>query len=155
MGGTVSLYLKDETLRLLDAEVERQAAADRAMGHTGRRVTNRSQLIERIIEEHLSAERPLSHEEIQYHVVSLAEEYGAQKVSLFGSYARGEATAASDVDVLLEKGRIRGLQVLDFQEELSRRLGKSVDVVTTAGASERFLGRIRQDEVILYEAARA
>ena len=62
------------------------------------------------------------------------------------------ATGDSDIDLLLEKGAIRGMQVLDFQEELSRRLGRSVDVVTTAGASERFLEKIRSDEVVLYVA---
>ena len=155
MGGTVSLYLKDDTLRLLDAEVERQAAVDRANGLSGRRITNRSQLIERIVEEHLGQNRPLPLERIEYCVVSLAKKYKAEKVSLFGSYARNEATAASDVDILLEKGQIRGLQVLDFQDELAEKLGKQVDVVTTAGASKNFLDKIREDEVVLYEAVRA
>ena len=45
------------------------------------------------------------------------------------------------------------MQVLDFQDELARRLNRAVDVVTTAGASERFLKKIRQDEVVLYEAS--
>lgn len=152
MAGTISLYLSDTTLRKLDAEVERCAAQDRAEGLTGRQITNRSKLIERIIEEHLDSNGGLSLEEISYAVVPLAEEYGAAKVSLFGSYARGEADAASDVDILLEKGAIKGLQVLNFQEELEKRLGRNVDVVTTAGASKRFLERIAQDEVTLYEA---
>ena len=81
-----------------------------------------------------------------------AEEYGAAKVSLFGSHARGEADESSDVDILLEKGAIKGMRVLDFQDELEQRLGRSVDVVTTAGASQRFLARIKPDEVVLYEA---
>ena len=136
MSGAVSVYLRDDVLRMLDAEVARRAAQERAQGLSGRQVTNRSKLVE----------------EIQYAVVSLAQEYGAQRVSLFGSYARGEADAESDVDLLLEKGAIHGMQVLDFQDELARRLGRNVDVVTTAGASERFLAKIRQDEVTLYEA---
>lgn len=153
MAGTVSIYLRDSTLRKLDAAVEQQAAADRARGLTGRQVTNRSRLIESIVEKHLDATCGISLEEIRYHVVSLAEEYGAGKVSLFGSHARGEANEASDVDILLEKGEIKGMRVLDFQDDLAQRLGKPVDVVTTAGASERFLEKIRQDEVVLYEAS--
>lgn len=127
MAGTVSLYLQDRTLAKLDAAVERCAAEDRAKDLTGREVTNRSRLIERIIEEHLAAEPKLSMEDIRYHVVSLAEEYGAEKASLFGSYARGEASESSDVDLLLEKGAIRGLRVLDFQDEPARRLGENFD----------------------------
>ncbi len=153
MAGTISLYLRDDTLRKLDAEVARAAAKDRARGLSGRQVTNRSKLVERIIEQYVDAAEMLSQEDIRYHVVSLSEQYGAAKVSLFGSYARGEANEDSDIDILLEKGDIKGLQVLDFQEDLARRLDRPVDVVTTAGASERFLAKIRQDEVVLYEAS--
>lgn len=153
MAATVSVYLQDETLRRLDALVAARAAEDRANGLEGRAVTNRSRLIERIIEEYLGASRPLPLEAIEYFVVDLAKEYGAKKVSLFGSYARGEANEASDVDLLLDKGDIRGLRVLDFQDELAQRLGRPVDVVTTAGAGERFLSKIKKDEVVLYEAS--
>ena len=153
MAGTISLYLRDDTLRKLDAEVARAAAKDRARGLSGRQVTNRSKLVERIIKQYVGAAEMLSQEDIRYHVVSLSEQYGAAKVSLFGSYARGEANEDSDIDILLEKGDIKGLQVLDFQEDLARRLDRPVDVVTTAGASERFLAKIRQDEVVLYEAS--
>ncbi|MEA5019059.1 MAG: nucleotidyltransferase domain-containing protein [Gordonibacter sp.] len=152
MAGAVSIYLRDDLLRRLDSAVERCAREDRARGLTGRHVTNRSKLIERIVEGYLDEKTNLDVEEIRYHVVSLAEEYGAAKVSLFGSFARGEASEASDVDILLEKGSIKGLRVLDFQDALSERIGRSVDVVTTAGASDRFLKNIRKDEVVLYEA---
>lgn len=152
MSGTVSLYLDDNILRRLDAQVERSAKLDRLQGRTGRQVTNRSKLIERIIEEYLDKQEQPPIEEIRYAVVSLAEEYGAERVSLFGSYARGEADESSDVDILLEKGAIKGMKVLDFQDDLAESLGRPVDVVTTAGASERFLQKIKQDEVVLYEA---
>lgn len=153
MATTVSVYLQDETLRRLDALVAVRAAEDRERGLEGRAITNRSRLIESIIEEHLGASRPLSISTIEYFVADLAKEYGAKKVSLFGSYARGEASETSDVDILLDKGDIKGLRVLDFQDDLSARLGRSVDVVTTAGASERFLSKIAKDEVVLYEAS--
>ena len=153
MGATVSLYLSDGMLQKLDAAVERRAKEERAQGLSGRQVTNRSKMIERIVSAHLSVEQPLSVSEIQHCVAGLAKEYGAERVSLFGSYARGEAASESDVDILLEKGAIRGLRVLDFQDALAERLGRSVDVVTTAGASERFLEKVRRDEVVLYEAS--
>ena len=115
-------------------------------------MANRSQIIEQLIEDGLVESGALSQSEIEYYVVKLAKEYGAAKVSLFGSYARGEADASSDVDILLDKGEIKGLQVLDFQEDLSEKLGRKVDVVTVEGASERFLSNISHDEVVLYEA---
>ena len=83
MAGTISLYLRDDTLRKLDAEVARAAADDRAHGLTGRQVTNRSKFIERIIEDHLDTSTLPSKQDIRYHVASLSEQYGAAKVSLF------------------------------------------------------------------------
>lgn len=152
MASPVSIYLRDDTLRKLDAAVAKRAAADRALGKTGRQVASRSSLVEQLVNEHLDDDPGLSLREIEYHVMTLAQEYGAERVSLFGSYARGEATKESDVDLLLEKGSIKGLCVLDFKDELERRLRKPVDVVTTAGASERFLRKIKADEVVLYAA---
>ena len=152
MGSNISIYLSDKALRTLDAAVEQRAEDDIEQGLSGRKVANRSRLIEQLIENHLGDTGPLSRAEIEYHVMSLAKEYGAAKVSLFGSYAREEADAFSDVDILLDKGEIKGLRVLDFQDELSTRLGRSVDVVTTVGASDRFLANIAKDEVVLYEA---
>ena len=153
MSKPVSIYLSDGTLRKLDVAVERQAAGDRARGYTGRQVANRSKLVEQALGAYLDDAAGLSVEQIRSCVVPLAQEYGAQKVSLFGSFARNDATGESDVDLLLDKGNIKGLRVLDFQEAVAQRLGRPVDVVTTAGASERFLSRIKKDEVVLYAAS--
>lgn len=152
MASPVSVYLSDDTLRKLDALVEQQAAIDRACGLEGRQVASRSKLISQYIAEKYERNHQLTIGEIHYAVVGLAEEYGASKVSLFGSYARGDQKPDSDIDILLEKGAIKGMQVLDFQEDLSHALGRPVDVVTTAGASERFLEKIAKDAVTLYEA---
>ena len=152
MAKTVSLYLSESTLAKLDALVRQRAAQDVNRGLAGRAVTSRSSFVEELIEAYEPPRDPLPVEDISYAVVSLAEEFGAQEVSLFGSYARGEATGSSDVDILLDRGAIKGLQVLEFQEALAQRLGRPVDVVTTAGASERFLERISREAQVLYTA---
>lgn len=153
MGKTISLYLSDEALAQLDEAVAARSEEDRNAGATGRAVTSRSSYIENLILKQAQVRLPLTREEISYAVISLAEEYGAAKVSLFGSHARGDAIADSDVDLLVEKGDMQGLEVFDFQEKLSEKLGCSVDVVTTTGASARFLDRIEKELVTLYEAA--
>ena len=152
MGANVSVYLSDAALAKLDAAVTKKAARDRAAGLTGRKVTSRSSVIEQLIVDQLESDGVLDRETIRYYAVKLGKEFGALKVSLFGSYARGDASPSSDVDILLDKGSIRGMRVLDFQDALTEKLGRSVDIVTTAGASARFLDRIRSDEVVLYEA---
>ena len=86
-------------------------------------------------------------------VTKIAKKYGVERVYLFGSYARGDATEKSDVDILIDKGEIRSLIDLSgFQLELSDSLDRNVDVVTTAGANKRFYDLINNDKVLLYES---
>ncbi len=61
----------------------------------------------------------------------IAERYGARRLSVFGSMARGDAHENSDVDLLIEPGRALsgfelGALLMDAQELLNRK----VDVVT-------------------------
>ena len=51
-------------------------------------------------------------EEIKEKTIPIAKKYGIDSMSLFGSYARGEATENSDVDFYIDKGDIKGL--LDY-----------------------------------------
>ena len=46
--------------------------------------------------------------EIRETVNRRAREYGAERVYLFGSYARGDANENSDIDLRIDKGEIRG-----------------------------------------------
>lgn len=54
-----------------------------------------------------------------------------KKASLFGSYARGDNSKDSDVDILveLEKGQSL-LDLVRLEKKLSENLGKKVDLVT-------------------------
>ena len=49
--------------------------------------------------------------EIQNAVSRLGKQYGAERIYLFGSYARGDMTATSDIDLRIDKGSIRGFQL--------------------------------------------
>ena len=80
--GAISIYLQDKTLRMLDAVVSSLAKEDKEYGLSGRQIINRSKLIERIIEDYLDTTNSLNIENIRYEVISLAEEYGANNVSL-------------------------------------------------------------------------
>ena len=67
--------------------------------------------------------------ELQAMIRPLVEKYGMKGARLFGSYARSEARAESDIDVLLDGGsNFRALDVFALAEELLERSGKSVDV---------------------------
>jgi predicted nucleotidyltransferase len=91
-------------------------------------------------------------DEIKNIVTTVAPKYGVQRVVLFGSYARGEGRENSDIDLLIDKGAIKGLfQFAAFQRELQEKLNKPVDVLTQGALSERFQRQIHKEEVLLYD----
>lgn len=92
-------------------------------------------------------------EELKKRIVPLAEAYGIEKVFLFGSYARGEATPKSDIDLRIDKGEIVGIQLGGFYADLEERLNISIDLLTTEQISPEFLNRIKKEEILLYERA--
>lgn len=51
-------------------------------------------------------------EEIKAIVAPIAAAHDVERIYLFGSYARGEATATSDIDLRVDKGRLKGLFAL-------------------------------------------
>ena len=90
-------------------------------------------------------------EEIKEKSIPIARKYGVKKLSLFGSYARGDADENSDLDFLIERGKIRGLQYVGFILDLEKNFNCSVDVVVESSRNKNFLAEIKNDEVILYE----
>lgn len=91
-------------------------------------------------------------EEIKSKTVPIAERHGISRMSLFGSYARGEATDESDIDIYVDKGEMNTLiKYMDFVYELEEGLNCHVDVVTTGIRDKEFLEIIQKDGVLLYE----
>lgn len=67
--------------------------------------------------------------ELRELVLPLLERFDMASAFLFGSYARNEATASSDIDLLLEgNAGFKALGVFGVAEELHRLTGKAVDV---------------------------
>ena len=91
--------------------------------------------------------------EIRDVVSRLAAQYGAKRVYLFGSYARGDMTSGSDIDLRIDKGAIRGLEMAGLLVDLEDALGIPVDLIPTGSLDDSFLAAIRDDEVLLYEAS--
>ena len=91
--------------------------------------------------------------EIKSIVSRLAKQYGAERIYLFGSYARGDSTPASDIDLRIDKGSIRGFHLGGLLLDLEDSFGIPVDLVPTSSLDQRFLDTIQKDEVLLYEAS--
>ena len=91
-------------------------------------------------------------DEIRRITVPIAARHGVERMRLFGSYARGEATEKSNVDLRIDCGRIKDLFGMGaLYADLQDQLQKPLDIVTTEGLDQRFLARIQPDEVLLYE----
>jgi len=94
---------------------------------------------------------PYTIAEIKNKITNTARRYGVQKVYLFGSYARGEAGNKSDIDICIEKGKLRTLfELSGFCQDLEETLGNKVDIVTTTGMSGSFKEQIEKDMILIY-----
>ena len=66
--------------------------------------------------------------EIRRRLEPIFRENGVKSAVLFGSYAKGEATENSDIDILVDSG-LRGLDFVGLIEYIRDALQKSVDVI--------------------------
>ncbi len=66
-------------------------------------------------------------------------------MAIFGSYARGEETEDSDVDLLVEFTGPMGFRYVDLAEELEALLGKKVDLVSKKGVKPKYYKAIKDD----------
>ena len=81
-------------------------------------------------------------------VPRIAGKYGARRVRVFGSVARGEADNQSDVDFLVDLDPGRSLLDLGgLQFELEALLGCPVDVVIERGLKPRISERVLREAV--------
>jgi uncharacterized protein len=83
-------------------------------------------------------------------ILRLASKRGARNLRVFGSVARGENDAESDIDFLVDLEPGRSLMDLGgLQSDLERLLGGKVDVVSSRGLRERVREHILRDAVPL------
>jgi len=83
-------------------------------------------------------------------ILHTASRYGAYNVRVFGSVARGEADAESDIDLLvdMEPGHSL-LDLIGFLIDVEEMLGCKVDVVTERGLRDRIRERVLKEAVAL------
>lgn len=91
-------------------------------------------------------------DELKIIIGDIAKQYGVKKIALFGSYSTGEETPDSDVDLLIDKGEIKGLFMFNsFVSSVQERLNKDVDVITYNSLNRSLIRDSVKNEVVLYE----
>lgn len=83
-------------------------------------------------------------------IIKVAKKYGLRNLCLFGSRARGDATRASDLDLLVEYADDMGLlDVIGFEQELGDILGIQVETVSEASLHPIIKDRVLAEAIPL------
>lgn len=81
-------------------------------------------------------------------LVPLIKRTGIKRAGIFGSYARGEQKASSDIDILIEPTKEIGFfEIIELEEELKKTLKKKIDLLTYASIHNLLRERILHEEV--------
>ena len=87
-------------------------------------------------------------------LAAVCRRYGVTRLDVFGSVRRGDARPDSDIDVLYElapHARL-GWRIEDLADELSARLGRSVDLVSRNALHQRLRDKVLSEARLLYAA---
>ena len=97
----------------------------------------------------------MSIDEIKKAVLPACREFGVQRLDAFGSFARGEASLSSDVDLLVEfdePDRSPAKRFFGFLHRLEDTLGCDVDLLTSGSLKNPyFKKRVMSERLPLYE----
>lgn len=88
-------------------------------------------------------------------IAAFCRRHHIQRLALFGSVLRADFRPDSDVDVLVqfEPGKTPGWEFFEMQSELSRILGRTVDLNTAGFLSPYFRERVIAEAETVYERA--
>jgi len=76
----------------------------------------------------------------------LHQRFGIEQIALFGSYARGEETQESDVDIaVLEMNLKSGFDIINAKNYLQNYLQRPVDIGTFKSMKTFIKNRIKKD----------
>ncbi|MBU7016644.1 MAG: nucleotidyltransferase family protein [Theionarchaea archaeon] len=77
----------------------------------------------------------------------LREKYKVKEIGIFRSYARGEQSETSDIDILVQLYEPMGWEFLDLKEFLESILNNNVDLVTNNALKSRIRDKILKEVV--------
>ncbi len=87
-------------------------------------------------------------ESIKEKIVPLLKENKVTKAGIFGSYARGEQTKKSDIDILIElDNNVSLLGFIDLKLKLEKVLRKKIDLVEYELIRKELKKRILNEEI--------
>ena len=86
-------------------------------------------------------------------LISICQRHDAIFLGVFGSFARGEATPDSDLDLVVRFANRKSLLgLVRLERALSEAVGRKVDLLTEASISPYLRDRIKAEMTVLYDA---
>jgi hypothetical protein len=82
---------------------------------------------------------------LRQHKPELQRKYPVSRLGVFGSYARGEATEKSDIDIAVELNGPMGLNFVAMANEIEDLFGIKTDVVPKRSIKPRYLPSVEKD----------
>jgi len=88
--------------------------------------------------------------ELKQTIVETLKELNPKEIAVFGSYARGEETPDSDIDILISYADpVDFFQIVGAIRQLEDKIHIKVDLVSKSAASQKFLSSIETDLIYL------
>ena len=79
------------------------------------------------------------------------------RLAVFGSTVRGEATSKSDLDLLIrlkpsgKRPKLGLFKLMEIEKALEQDLGRQIDLVTEDGLSPYIRPYVEKEKVVIYE----
>jgi len=84
---------------------------------------------------------------LRRHKPELQRKYPVSAIGIFGSYARGEATDKSDIDIAVEISGTMGLNFIAMADEIEDLFGIKTDVIPIRSIKPEYLQYVKKDIV--------
>lgn len=93
----------------------------------------------------------MSNQEIKNYITSFLKEKGVIKASIFGSFARGDNTESSDIDLILQLDSNKNLfDLAEIKVDLEEKFRRKIDVLTYNSINPRIREQILKEQEILF-----
>jgi len=99
-------------------------------------------------------EKVYTTDEIKAKLLPIFRAVPVEKAILFGSYAKGNPTQSSDIDIVIDsKGKIRGIDFFGVLEDITEALDIPVDLIEASQIIDghRVQQEIAKTGVVIYE----
>jgi len=96
----------------------------------------------------------MSQQEMEHIILDYLKTFNLLQIGVFGSFARNQQNPGSDIDLLVKfKTTPSLLQLIKIENELSKKLGIKVDLITKGAIkNKRIKANIEQDLKIIFNA---